>query len=231
MRAMKQAMRMFGAAAFVAVALAGCDATETNPVMEDDGPPNPATSREEGLRPTVAPPSGVEIADDNGSAASERWTQPEDPKQTRFLGLVADKPVTWIEHPGAGQMEATRFTVPGRDGTPAAEIVVFQGIGGTLEANIERWRGQFRANEDGTLIEPEIDTITAGDDMEITLVEFLGDWQGMHAPSHTSDQQMIMAVVDSPSGLLFIRFVGNQSTVGPNRNAFIDMMRSLRVAE
>jgi hypothetical protein len=121
--------------------------------------------------------------------------------------------------------------VPGRDGTPAAEIVVFQGIGGTLDMNIQRWQGQFRPNEDGTPIEPLIDTITAGDDMEITLVEFVGDWRRMGAAAPTPDQQMIMAVVDSPRGLLFIRFVGDQSTVAPNRNAFIDMMRSLRMDE
>ena len=144
--------------------------------------------------------------------------------------MVADKPVTWIEQPPMRpDLEATRFTVPGRDGSAAAEIVVFHGIGGTIEANIERWRGQFRPDDSGAFPEAMVDTITAGDDMEVTLVELVGDWRKLGAASYTPNQQFITAIINGPSGMVFVRFVGDAATVAPNRNAFIDMMRSLRM--
>lgn len=218
--------------ALLASLLLSCEAAEPNPVREEEGPPNPAVENDDTMPPTVAPPSGVELTPEEPE--DEAWVAPDDHKQSKFLGLVTDKPATWIEHPPATSMELTRYTVPGREGNPAAEIVVFyfgEGMGGSAQDNIERWRGQFRRNEDGSLVDADVTELEAGENIGITLVEILGDWMRMGAASHTTDQHFVAAIVECPRGPLFIRFVGHEDTVGPNRDAFVEMMTSLRVEE
>ncbi len=218
-------------AAILAVALlAACDAGETKGSDNDTGAGSTTSASDRTSPETAAPAESAKLGtnDSKSANADTTWTPPTDPKQSHFLGLVADKPVTWIEHPATREMEATRFTVPGRGESNAAEIVVFKNIGGTLEANIERWRGQFRPHDDGTPVNPDISNFTTTGGMEVTLVEILGDWQKMGAASYTNGQLFLMAVVDTGNGLLFIRFVGDEMTVGPNRDAFIQMVKSLR---
>ena len=154
----------------------------------------------------------------------------DDPKTANFVGLTAPKLVTWIEHPPTGSMRAANYTVPGRDGSEAAHIVVFYfgpTQGGTIEDNISRWRTQFQVTDSGDLPEPKIDRFDV-DSMPVTLVELVGEWQEMGTVSFTPDQVFLMAIVEAPVGRVFIRFAGQTATVEANREDFMAMIRGLR---
>ncbi len=153
--------------------------------------------------------------------------QPSEPKIARFAGMVGDKPATWIEHPPQGSMRAANYTVPGRDGNEAAHIVVFGSIGGSIDANIDRWQSQFEPDENRDMVEPQISRFKVGD-MQVTLVELAGSWKKMGATWFTPDQLFIMAIVESPRGNVFIRFAGQTATVEGARPEFVKMIRSLR---
>ena len=156
----------------------------------------------------------------------------DDPKTANFVGLTAPKLVTWIEHPPTGSMRAANYTVPGRDGSEAAHIVVFYfgpTQGGTIEDNISRWRTQFQVTDSGDLPEPKIDRFDV-DSMPVTLVELVGEWQEMGTVSFTPDQVFLMAIVEAPVGRVFIRFAGQTATVEANREDFMAMIRGLRRA-
>ena len=152
--------------------------------------------------------------------------QPSEPKIARFAGMVGDKPATWIEHPPQGSMRAANYTVPGRDGNEAAHIVVFHSIGGSIDANIDRWQSQFEPDENRDLVEPQISRFEAGG-MPVTLVELAGSWKKMGTTWFTPDQLFIMAIVESPRGNVFIRFAGQTATVEGARPEFVKMVRSL----
>ncbi len=157
----------------------------------------------------------------------------DDPKTANFVGLTAPKPVTWIEHPPTGSMRAANYTVPGRDGSEAAHIVVFYfgpTQGGTIEDNISRWRSQFQVTDSGDLPEPKIDRFDV-DSMAVTLVELAGEWQEMGSASFTPDRVFLMAIVEAPLGRVFIRFTGSTATVEVNRQAFLGMIRNLRTVQ
>jgi hypothetical protein len=157
----------------------------------------------------------------------------DDPKTANFVGLTAPKPVTWIEHPPTGSMRAANYTVPGRDGSEAAHIVVFYfgpTQGGTIEDNISRWRSQFQVTDSGNLPEPKIDRFDV-DSMAVTLVELAGEWQEMGSASFTPDRVFLMAIVEAPLGRVFIRFTGSTATVEVNRQAFLGMIRNLRTVQ
>ena len=153
-----------------------------------------------------------------------------DPGTARFLGLTAPKPVTWIEHPPSSSMRAANYTVPGRDGHEAAQIVVFYfgpTQGGTIEDNISRWRMQFQVTDSGDVPEPKIDRFEV-DSMPVTLVELTGEWMEMGTVSFTPDQVFLSAIVEAPVGKVFIRFTGPTATVEANREDFTAMLRGLR---
>ena len=180
-----------------------------------DAPPGP---------PPAAPPQALQ------ASAPEPWTPSPDPKEARFLGLAAPKPATWIEHPPSVKMRKAQYTVPARDGHDAAHVVVYHlgpGGGGTVEANIERWRHQFEPDADGLFPEPLVETFEA-DGMPVTLVELAGNWMKMGAGWYTADQVFLAAIVEAPIGPVFVRFAGDAATVDANRDDFVTMMRGLR---
>ena len=63
-------------------------------------------------------------------------------------GLTMPKPVTWVWTVPSMQFRALQYAVPAEGvNSPAAELVfsVFPaGDGGPVDANLERWAGQFR---------------------------------------------------------------------------------------
>jgi hypothetical protein len=120
------------------------------------------------------------------------------------------------------------YVVPGRDGHDQARITVFQ-VGGTIQENIDRWKRQFRS-ADRQPVEPNISELEA-DGMDITVVEFAGEYMGMGAPSFTADRLFIGAIVQAPSNQIVIRFVGPTATVEANRQDFTQMIQGLRTTE
>ncbi len=123
-------------------------------------------------------------------------------------------------------MRAANYTVPGRDGNEAAHIVVFHSIGGSIDANIDRWQSQFEPDENRDMVEPQISRFEVGG-MQVTLVELAGSWRKMGATWFTPDQLFITAIVESPRGNVFIRFAGQTATVEGARAEFVKMVRSL----
>jgi hypothetical protein len=150
-------------------------------------------------------------------------------KSVTFHGVTGPKPATWIEQPPQSAMETTRVTVPGSEGSDAATIVVFYfgpDDGGTIDANVQRWAGQFKS-ADGKAVEPKVETLES-DGMPITLVELEGQYMGMGAPSATPDQKMLSAIVEAPGGKIFIRLVGQDKTVNANRDAYVHLLKNLK---
>ena len=127
-------------------------------------------------------------------------------------------------------MRAANYTIPGRDGNDAAQLVVFYfgpTQGGTIEDNIARWRTQFQVTDTGDLPEPKIDRFEV-DSMPVTLVELTGEWMEMGTVSFTPDQIFLSAIVEAPIGKVFIRFTGPAATVEANREAYLGMIRGLQ---
>ena len=202
--------------ALATVSLAGCDGSE-------DETPAPAAS------PAVVPAESPTTLPSQRPARAE-WKPSDDPKLAKFMGFVAPKPATWIEHPPSGLGRVANYTVPGRDGSEAADVVVYyfgRGMGGDVEGNIERWQHQFKPGPDGTPPDPIVENFESG--------RHAGDARGARRrmdedgpERYTKDQLFIAAIVASPEGSVFIRFAGQTATVEENRQAFREMVDGLR---
>ncbi len=220
----------------VALLMGGCDRS-TAPAPAPAPAPQPAaapTASAAPSAPTTRPGEDAAAPSTRPAAPSStpasEWQPPEDRAIARFGGLQGPKPVTWIEHPPSHTMRLANYTVPGRDGSEAAHIVVFyfgQGQGGSIDMNIDRWQSQFRPDDEGNLPEPIVETLATTGGHPITLVELEGDWMKMGQRWYTPDQMFIAAIIEAPIGMLFVRFAGDPQTVSANREAFVSMVEGL----
>jgi hypothetical protein len=204
----------------------GCSRTDTPPASAQQ----PATT----ALPTAA--DGADTSEStqqpaSNSVAAAPPAQPQsgdEPTAATFVGLRAPKPATWISQPRTSRMRAAQFLVPGSESSDAAHVIVFyfgEGQGGDVQSNIDRWTAQFRS-EDGQLVEPVVSQLEA-DGMPVTMVELAGAWQDMGAASHKPGVLFLAAIVESPSGNVFIRFVGPADVVNRDRAAFMELVRGI----
>jgi hypothetical protein len=150
----------------------------------------------------------------------------------QFVGLAATLPDEWVRETPDSAMRAVQARVPGAGGAGDAQLVVFflgEGMGGTAEANIVRWAGQF-SGPAGEPVEPIVTTDEYGG-MAGTVVELAGTYApgamgGGGGPE--PGQRMIQAMIDAPRGKVFVRLLGPDATVAANRERFLAMLETLR---
>jgi hypothetical protein len=150
------------------------------------------------------------------------------------FSLVA--PSDWTLKPITSSMRAADFMLPGKPGADAELIVYFFGKdgAGSLEDNINRWVDQFE--QPGGKPSREVAKIEktkfAGQDA--TFISLGGRFVAQAMPGATqavdkSDQALLAAIVDSPSGPYYFKLVGAKATVDAGAKAFRAMLDSLKV--
>ena len=191
-----------------AVGLAGCDSGEPEPEVI-----KPISSAQPSADSPAARPGG-------GGAPS-----------TAGAGqLDFQLPESWVEEPPANSMRLLQARLPGDDGDGEFAVFYFgPGGGGGVEANIERWLGQVDPAQ-GT--EPIRETFESGG-LTIHTVEAKGaltpSRMTMNAPEPEPQEgyMLLGAVVEGPGGPWFLKLTGPETTVAPEREAFMEMVRNL----
>jgi hypothetical protein len=138
-----------------------------------------------------------------------------------------DLPKTWHSKPPSSSMRLAQAAVPGPGGD--ADFAVFYfgpGGGGPVDANIDRWVGQMDGAAKPT---PEVFE-THG--YKVTWIDVKGTLKpsqmGMTNSAPIADARLFGAVVEGPGGPWFFKTQGPGSTLGPQRDAFVAMLKSVR---
>jgi len=161
--------------------------------------------------------------------ASDRANPPADPKVAEFSGLRAPVPLTWLWQPPQGAMRAANYVLPAIEEGNQAHLVVFRGIGGGRDMNIDRWKGMFRTS-DLRPVEPIVsDHVVSG--MTMTIVELTGEYQRMGQAWFTPEQTFIAAILEAPGGDLQIRLDGDTDTVNAHREDFMRFLMGITPAD
>jgi hypothetical protein len=150
-----------------------------------------------------------------------------------LLEYAAVAPVTWEAQAPANTMRLAEFVAPtGAGGEPARVVVYYfgPGQGGSADANIQRWTGQFSA-PDGGAVTPSVTRLEDAT-FPTTLVDLQGNYAravGMGAAPEdaTPGQALVAAVVETPRGNLFFQLFGPLERVMDEREAFVAFVRSL----
>jgi hypothetical protein len=147
--------------------------------------------------------------------------------------IVWTDPAGWQRVAPSSPMRKATYKVPAAPkDTDDGEMAVFyfRGEGGSTEANIQRWIGQF---PDAKPADIKRTQRTVGS-MNQTIVEVEGTYaSGMpgapNAPSTPKAQyRLIGAVVETPAGPYFFKLTGPKKTVESARGAFFTMLDSVK---
>lgn len=143
--------------------------------------------------------------------------------------LGFDMPEGWEEHPPTSGMRAAQAVIPGEAGP--GEMIVFYfgpGQGGEVDDNIDRWIGQVQQPEGAT---PERDSFQVGD-LTVTHVTVHGtlmpSGMGSGPTEPQPDSALMAAVVEGPGGPWFFKVTGPAATLDDEREAFLDMLHTVR---
>ena len=148
--------------------------------------------------------------------------------------LTYTAPSAWKPRPAASAMRVAEFVVPRAQGDPEdADVVIyfFAGGGGSVEANIERWIGQFEASGGGPAKPLGRNSFSVGP-LKVTTVDVNGTYVAETRPG--SGQRlnkpkfaMRAAIVETARGPYFIKLTGPQATVTQALPAFDSFLKSL----
>ncbi len=147
-----------------------------------------------------------------GSSGAVKWTAPS----------------RWEAKPATGMRAATYVIPPASGDTEGAECPVFVNIAGGVQANIDRWIGQFEKT-DGAPVQKK-ETING---LPVTIVDVSGTFKGggpMMGGSGASKAgyRLLGAIVEGPEGEVFFKLTGPAKTVAAAQDEFQTMLKSLK---
>ena len=104
------------------------------------------------------------------------------------------------------------------------------GMGGSVQANLDRWKGQV-LGANGKPADAQIGKRTIHG-LTVTVIDTSGEYTGMGGPmakekSVKPGYRLLGAIVEGPGGNLFIKFTGPVKTIATNQPKFERMLASL----
>ena len=164
------------------------------------------------------------------------WAQGAAPASTNaqatFLDYHTTVPTGWTARTPSSSMRLAEYATPTVD-AGMAEVVVYyfgKGQGGSVDANLERWKSQFTNPTGG----PVAETIThpAGA-IPMTVAEYRGTYArgtgaGSDASSARANRMLIAVVAETPRGTLFFQCFGPIVAVEAQRAAYLQFAQGLK---
>jgi hypothetical protein len=152
-------------------------------------------------------------------------------------GLKFQAPAAWKANPPSSSMRRAELKVAPVEGDKEpAELVVFAfpGGAGTVEANVQRWRSQFK---DTNGEPPRIESKTVkGKNVDVTRVETAGHYYPSQFPGRPKEPdrpnyRLLGAIVETPTTGYFIKMVGPDRTMLAARDAFDQMIATMTAGQ
>lgn len=134
-------------------------------------------------------------------------------------------------------MRAATYLVAAAAGdAEGAECVVYffgQGQGGGVQANLERWKGQF-APVNGKPVEAKLNTQTIHG-LKVSTIDVSGAYAGMAGMGAQAGPKpgyrMLGAIVENAGGNIFLKFAGPAKTIAANQAKFEQLLGSFQKAQ
>jgi hypothetical protein len=187
----------------------------TSTTLPSDHPPTEATGAS-GASGAPGDSSGgapdLTSGGQSGGSGAVKWTRPS----------------RWKEGPPKPMRSAT-YMIPAAAGDgEEAECAVFMNIGGGVQANIERWVGQFEKT-DGAPTQKR-DTING---LIVTTVDVSGTFKGGGAmmgqtSGPKSSYRLLGAIAQGPEGEVYFKLTGPAKTIAAAQGEFRAMLQSLK---
>ncbi|HSR68489.1 MAG TPA: hypothetical protein VLU25_11150 [Acidobacteriota bacterium] len=164
-------------------------------------------------------------------------TAPQTGENVEAPGIVFSVPDGWIPEPPQGSFRTAQYRLPSdRPGQEAAEMVVFyfQGQGGDVESNIQRWIGMFSIPDGSDPRDSASIDRGSANGLPLTTLDISGTYNKSIGPPMAGEKQpfpgyrMLAAVAETEAGPYFFRLTGPAATVGKWENSFEQFLKNLR---
>jgi len=150
--------------------------------------------------------------------------------------LQFQAPADWAAETPASSMRRAQYRLPRVGGDPEdAELVVFffQGEGGSVEANIERWIAQFARPDGGPPSDAARTERRQVNGIPVTIVEVSGTYMASSGPMLSEVQakpqfRMLAAVAEAAGGPWFFKLTGPQKTIARWEESFYTFLDTFR---
>jgi hypothetical protein len=131
-------------------------------------------------------------------------------------GLKWTVPAGWKTEAAARPMRAATYAI---DGAECGVYFFGQGQGGSVEANLERWKNQF-----GSVIAKTAKRTIHG--LPVTTIDASGNYTGM-GESPKPAYRLLGAIVEGPGGNVFFKFTGPEKIIAANQAKFEQLLNSV----
>jgi hypothetical protein len=185
-----------------------------------EGVPTAAREAAEDRNPSALPPNHPPI----GSAMTPHGPLP--PAADQAPAITWKVPARWTVAPNPNQMRLATYRVPAAESDADGAEATVARAGGTAEANIQRWLGQFdEAGQD-----TRADKTVRG--LKVTIVEVSGTYTGGAmipgtAPASHPGWALIGAIVETKGSPYFFKLIGPRATVRATRPSFDALIDSI----
>ena len=196
-----------------------------------------------GCRQEAAPPAATDRSQTSGMSQTEsdqtRSTEgiktappasnSSDSKEriVKLDAITLTAPAGWERKPASSSFVIAEFALPRVEGDDADGRLTISTAGGSVEANIDRWKGQFGPQPEAASQE---DIDVAG--LKVTIVDLSGnfnDQRGPFAPGELRPgYRMIAAVIPVEGQLHFIKATGPQKSIASHAAAIQQFIHSVR---
>ena len=140
--------------------------------------------------------------------------------------ITLTAPAGWQRTPPSSSFVAAEFALSRAEGDDADGRLTVSTAGGSVEANIDRWKGQFGPQAKQS---PQEEIDVAG--MKVTVVDFSGDFNDQRGPFAPAVERpgyrMIAAIVPVDGQLHFIKATGPQKTIASHADEIHQFIRSV----
>jgi hypothetical protein len=146
--------------------------------------------------------------------------------------LQLKAPATWVRKKPQTAIIEYEFAVPASQGDTTDGRLTVMGAGGGVDANIDRWYGQFTQPDGGsTRDRAKVKKIKAAGD-DVHLVDISGtfrDQRGPMAPAVERPKYRMLAaiIITKSAGNYFVKLYGPERTIADQEKAFVAMIEGL----
>ena len=153
-------------------------------------------------------------------------------------GISVIVPQGWSSVTPSSNMRKAEYLVPGEEAKAGdASLAVFYfgpNQGGSVEANIERWIGQFSQSDGSSTRDRARRWKKQVDGMSVDLVDISGTYSGGMGPMGQSQApsdgyRMLGAISKAPVGLFFFKLTGPAATLALWAESFEQFIDSMQV--
>jgi hypothetical protein len=207
----------------VVVLGAGAIALTRSGTPSEPAPASANADRDRTPAPNELPPGHPEVTADQPSAEAPPQVAPAAPSQGAAITWAV--PSDWQTVPNPSPMRTATYRVP-NPGGEAAEMAVAR-AGGSTNANIERWRGQFGGDDKAKQTEKTVHGL------KVTVVELTGTYSpaammpGAPASEPHSGWALLAAIVETPGSPYFFKLVGPAAAIRAARPHFDSLIASI----